>query len=120
MDEKAGNIAGLDIDHECHEYPRQASNVDVARVALTVATPNQVIQAHQLLKDQQKIVGVKNSFSAKTPRFGFRRLLLNVVLDGIVTEAQIRLAPLDAIMCRMDKLMVILRSFGFRSYVSAI
>ena len=117
MDEKAGvGLAlGLDAeaDHALHEYPRQASNVDVARIMLILPSPSHVIEALALFKSQTNVVRVKNRFSAPTPA-GLRDLLLNLCIDGVYCEVQVGITTLVAVRRKMHSYYGICRSIGMK------
>ena len=53
-----------------HEYPRQASNVDVARVMLVLQTPAQAVRALALFKENYEVARVKNRFRPEAPLYG--------------------------------------------------
>ena len=121
MDEKAGfgeARHGADPDHLLHEYPRQASNVDVARVMLVVATPAQAVRALALFKETCEVARVKNRFSPEAPLYGYRDILLNLRIDGVYCEVQIGLAPLVAVRRKMHKFYGIVRSTGTKPLIS--
>ena len=124
MDEKAGTgfLAGTpaaaEADHYLHEYPRQASNVDVARVMLVLPTPMAVVHALRLFKEKCEVARVKNRFSPAAPLYGYRDMLLNLKIDGVYCEVQLGLAPLVAVRKRMHKYYGIVRSVGMSPLVS--
>ena len=121
MAEKAGEgMAGIgkDPDHQLHEYPRQASNVDVARVMLVVATPAQAVRALALFKETCSVVRVKNRFSPEAPLFGYRDMLLNLHIEGVYCEVQIGLTALVAVRRRMHSFYGVVRSIGYRAMVA--
>jgi hypothetical protein len=119
MDEKAGNIHGVaDADHKQHEFPKQASNVDVARLLFELPDPAALCEAHTRLKAQQKVVRVKNRFSPESPLYGYRDMLLNFDIDGVFCEMQLGLTPLVAVRKKMHRYYGLVRSTGFRSFVS--
>jgi hypothetical protein len=118
MDEKCGNIAGSEADHMFTEFPRQACNVDVARVMLELSEPQEVIHAHHMISEQMTVVRVKNRFSPDNPLYGYRDMLLNVEIDGVFAECQIGITPLIVVRRKMHKWYGLVRSNGFRSYVS--
>jgi hypothetical protein len=109
MEEKAGvGVAGFTgvgehADHFYHEYPRQASNVDVARVMLVVQSPTEAIQAHATFKEKSEVVRVKNRFAPEAPLYGYRDMLMNLKIDGVYCEVQVGLAPLVAVRRKMHK-----------------
>jgi hypothetical protein len=121
MNEKAGvgDAWGAgEADHFLHEYPRQASNVDVARVMLVVAAPVHVRQALVLFRALHEVSRVKNRFSPEAPLYGYRDMLLNLKIDGVYCEVQIGLAPLVAVRRKMHKYYGIVRSIGSEPLIS--
>ena len=121
MSEKAGVGAAAfagEADHLLNEYPRQASNVDVARVMLVVPTPPQVQQALALFKQQCEVARVKNRFSPEAPLYGYRDMLLNLKIDGVYCEVQLGLAPLVAVRRKMHKFYGVVRSIGMKPLIS--
>ena len=119
MDEKAGEgdsgSAGAP-DHLLHEYPRQASNVDVARVMLVLPSPAHVVRAVALLKTQNEVVRLKNRFAR--PSGGLRDMLLNVRIDGVFCEVQVGIETLVAVRRKMHKFYGVVRSIGFKPLVA--
>jgi hypothetical protein len=111
-------MAGDDPDHRAHEYPKQASNVDVARILLELPTPAQVVRAIQLLHKEHRVRRVKNRFSPEHPLYGYRDILVNLDIDGIIVEAQLGLGPLVELRAKMHHFYNIVRAIGFRPYLS--
>jgi hypothetical protein len=117
MDEKAANVWGAEADHLLHELPCQASNVDVARVMLVIPTPALLIQAKRRLHELFTVLRVKNRFSPDDPLYGYRDMLINVDISGIIVEVQLGLAALVAVRSKMHKFYGVIRSTGFRAFV---
>ena len=121
MAEKAGSTAGPAArlaDHYQHEFPRQASNCDVARIMLVVQTPAQLLQAHSLFKQQCEVARVKNRFSPEAPLYGYRDMLLNLTIDGIYVEVQLGISALVKVRRKMHKFYGVVRSIGSRPLAS--
>jgi hypothetical protein len=121
MDEKAGvGFRQAHADHFLHEYPRQASNVDVARVMLVVPTPALAVRAHALFKSRCEVLRVKNRFSPDAPQYGYRDMLLNLRLEegGMIVEAQIAVASLVVVRRKMHRYYGIVRSIGMEPLIT--
>jgi len=113
MSEKAGIGAARgagEADHLLHEYPRQASNVDVARVMLILPSPAHVVRAVALFKAQCDVVRLKNRFAR--PSGGLRDILLNLCIDGVYCEVQVGIGTLVAVRRKMHKYYGVVRSIG--------
>ena len=114
MSEKAGVGEALrdagEADHLLHEYPRQASNVDVARVMLILPSPAHVVRAVALFKAQCDVVRLKNRFAR--PSGGLRDILLNLCIDGVYCEVQVGIGTLVAVRRKMHKYYGVVRSIG--------
>lgn len=96
-------------DHKWHEYPKQASNVDVARIMLKVDTPTHLLQALAEIKERGKVVRLKNRFGNNA---GVKDMLLNLIVDDIYCEIQIGLNPLIEVRRQMHKFYGLVRSEG--------
>ena len=128
MDEKAGTgattyAAASQADHFTHELPRQASNVDVARVMLVLDTPAQVRGALTHFKQQCEVARVKNRFSPEAPLYGKHacRSLL-ACLSVPRAELTLSLPPLtlttrkgSATCCSTSRLMASFAKSGWAS-----
>ena len=105
--------------HYFHEHPRQASNVDVARVMLVLERPAQVAEALALFRgdSEARVVRVLNRFW-KESSAGYRDCCLNLDLGGHYAEVQLSLASLVAVRRRMHKFHGLLQAGGYSALIA--
>ncbi|GMH48032.1 hypothetical protein TrRE_jg10561 [Triparma retinervis] len=110
--EKCGIYCYKDVaDHYNHEYPQQASNVDVARAMLKIDCPEMIVRALEAVRGNSecRVVRVKNRFGSTV---GVRDLLVNVEIDGVYAEIQVGLKNLIDVRRKMHKFYNVVRSEG--------
>ena len=107
--EKCGGIGEIEADHNLHEFPQQASNVDVARVMMKVRTPCELLAALEALRKKGKVLRIKNRFGNEN---GVKDMLLNLEVDGVIVEVQMGLLSLIEVRQKMHKFYNVARSEG--------
>ena len=124
--------------HAQHEFPRQASNVDVARCTIVLPTAAQLLRALELLRGQShRVARIENGFADGTGgaeegggeqqqqqqqqqqhQLGYRDLALYLCIDGAYVELRLALAPLVAVRRQMHKCVGVSRYAALDAFVA--
>ena len=112
---------GTRSPHYFHEYPKQASNVDVARAMLVLEHAAQVREALLLFKQDGNrrcfaVVRVLNRFASESG--SMRMLSLNLEIDGHFVEVQLALASLVAVRRKRHKYHGLMCGGGYMALIA--